>query len=163
MPFDWRFYTEGLPFSGEERKCFRGPMIPVEVTMSQEFSTLLEMESVRKRLLNTIVDTKENPVRTREVILRVLHSNLGPAFTLLRNVQADLDVTVCSKRSSIDIDKELTPWNRDFESALRSLSNHGVPKMTIDLIMTALRSLSAPYRVAGRCAVVLLAAFVEGA
>lgn len=131
--------------------------------MSQEFNTLAEIDPIRRRLLNTITTTKDSPVRTRETVLRILHSNLGPIFTLLRNSQTDLEVTICEKRSSVDIDKELAPWNSDFETALRSLENHGIQKNTIELVLAALQSLNAPYRVAGRCAIVLLAALVEGA
>ena len=131
--------------------------------MSQQFTTLADIEPLRSRLLNSVTTTQNSAVRTREVVLRVMHSNLGPIFTPLRNAQSELEVVICEKRSSITIDKELAPWDSSFETALRSLENHGIPQSTITLMLEALTSQSAPYRVAGRCAVILLSALIEGA
>ena len=162
MPFDWRFFTEGVPFTGSIRVCHRGPKIPVEVDMSQQFTTLEDIEPLRSRVLNSVTTTQNSAVRAREVVLRVMHSNLGPIFTPLRNIQSELEVVICEKRSSIIIDKELAPWNSSFKAGLLSLENHGIPKSTIELILQALLSQSAPYRVAARCAIILLSALVEG-
>jgi hypothetical protein len=103
-------------------------------------------------------------VQTREVILRVLHSNLSAMFVDLTNQQKDLEVLICEKRNSIPIDTELLPYELMYREAAASLIPLGINKLYTDKLITAVSSSTssnAVLRVAARCAIVVMSAIVE--
>lgn len=161
MTFLWEFETEGRSTTPTVRRCHRGPMIPVEVAMAKAFTVIPTINSLRSRVLGVIVDTTEKSVRTREVLLRVLHSNTGAVFSDYRGIQPSLEVTICEKRNSLEVAADLDFYSREFIAALRLFLVYGVSAEQIELIYAALRSKNAILRVAGYCAVVLLGAVIE--
>ena len=136
-------------------------MIPIEIVMSRAYSLVPGSESLRGRLLTHIVDTPLVAVQTREVILRTLGSNLGPIFTELNNAKRTLQVTICEKRNSIPIDRELVAWDRDYLNVANSLTDFAVSPQHLALMKSALQSLNPVFRVAARCAIILMVAYVE--
>jgi hypothetical protein len=136
-------------------------MLPVEIALSRSFSVLTKMNGLRSRVLGVVVDTTESAVRTREILLRVLHSNVGSVFSDYKGVQADLEAIICEKRNSLDVAADLDYYQREFVDILRDLQAVNVSKGQLDIIYGALRSKNAIMRVAGYCAVVLLGAIIE--
>jgi hypothetical protein len=136
-------------------------MIPVEVALSRPFSVLTKLNGIRSRVMGVIVDTTDASVRTREVLLRVLHSNVGSVFSDYKGIQADLEAIICEKRNSLDIATDLDYYQREFIEVLRDIRLTGVSKEQLDLVYGALRSKNAIMRVAGYCSVVLLGAIIE--
>jgi hypothetical protein len=136
-------------------------MLPVEIALSRSFSVLTKMNGLRSRVLGVIVDTTESAVRTREILLRVLHSNVGSVFSDYKGVQADLEAIICEKRNSLDVAADLDYYQREFVDVLRDLQAVNISKEQLDIIYGALRSKNAIMRVAGYCAVVLLGAIIE--
>lgn len=161
MSFTWEFETEGRSTVPSIRKCHRGPMLPVEVALASRFTSLTTLNGLRSRVLGVIVDTTEAPVRTREILLRVLHSNVGSVFSDYKGVQADIQVIICEKRNSLDIAADLDPYQREFIDALVPIEAARVSREQLAVVYEALRSKSAIMRVAGYCAVVLLGAVIE--
>jgi len=161
MPFDWHFFTEGRPPGPIGRRCHRGPMIDVEVVMSRPFTYMIPYNTLRKRLLDHIVDTELVAVQTREVVLRSLNTELGPMFLRLAPRKKGLQVPICEKRNSIDIEKDLEYLNPFYLNAAQQLFDYGLPQQQITLLVAALKSNSPILRVAGKCAVILIAAFTE--
>jgi len=161
MSFLWEFETEGRSTVPAIRRCHRGPMLPVEIALSQPFTTLSTLNGLRRRVLGVITDTTEPAVRTREILLRVLHSNVGSVFSDFKGVQADLEAIICEKRNSLDVADDLDFYQREFVSALRAIHGVDVSAEQIEIMYGALRSRNAIMRVAGYCSVVLLGAIVE--
>ena len=161
MSFDWHFFTEGRPIGPIGRRCHRGPMIDVEIVMSQPFTYMTPYNTLRQRLLNSVVDTDLKTVQTREVVLRTINNELGPMFVRLASQKKSLQVLICEKRDSIEIENDLTNLNPFYIDAARQLFDYGLPQQQVDLLLSALTSNSPILRVAGKCAVVLVAAFTE--
>jgi hypothetical protein len=161
MTYLWEFEIAGRPLLPLGQKCHRGPMIDVETRMSQPCVTIQDAEKLRYHLLKNIVDTSNPAVQTREVILRVFNSNLNAIFTRLADQRQTLQVTICEKRNSLYIDEDVKVLDRFYMQVLPRLMDYGVNRQNVDLISAALSSNSAIMRVAARCAIVLLVAYIE--
>lgn len=161
MSFLWEFETEGRSTVPAIRRCHRGPMLPVEIALSQPFAVLTTLNGLRRRVLGVITDTTEPAVRTREVLLRVLHSNVGSVFSDFKGVQADLEAIICEKRNSLDVAADLDFYRNEFINALQIMRGVRVSVEQMEIMYGALRSRNAIMRVAGYCSVVLLGAIVE--
>jgi len=160
MPFTWHFFTGGTE-DVVARRCHRGPMIDVEIVMSRPYVLLSEYNTLRRRLLDNIVDTRLVAVQTREVVLRTLDSQYGPIFARLRSQSKALHVEICEKRNVLDIEADLESLNPFYLEAVRGAIQYGVPKQHLDQISSALISNSPVLRVNGKCAAVLLFSFIE--
>ena len=161
MTYTWHFYTTGQVINPLGRRCHRGPMIDVEVIMSSKFTYAIEFEILRAKLLDKIVNTDLKAVQTREVVLRSINQILGPIFARLEPIKQELQVLICEKRRSTDIEADLSYLNTDFVSSVNTFSKYGVQSQHLALITAALESNSPIVRVAGKCAVILLASFIE--
>lgn len=161
MTYEWEFETTGRPLLPQGRRCHRGPMIDVEERMSRPCLTIKGAEKVRQHLLMHIVDINQPAVQTRETVLRVLNSNLGPMFFKLKSQTKELQVLICEKKNSIILDDELSVYNDFYDEVLSGLGKQNVTKQHLDMILAASRSNNAILRVASKCAVVLMVAFVE--
>jgi hypothetical protein len=161
MPYEWEFETSGRPLTPQGRKCHRGPMIDVEIRMSQPCLTIPEAERIRQHLLLHIVDVNDVAVQTRETILRTLNSNLGPMFFKLYTRAKGLQVEICEKRNSLIIDEELKANDVFYRQVVESLRTYNVTKQHLDMMSDGLKSNNAIMRVAARCSVVLMVTFVE--
>lgn len=161
MAFLWEFETEGRTEVPTFRRCHRGPMLPVEVALTKSFTRISALNTLRARVAGVIVDSTDIAVRSREILLRVLHSNLGGIFVDYRNIQPELEALICEKRNSLEVAGDLDFFHRDFIEALRQLRTAGVLTEQLDLIYQAIRSKNAILRVAGYCSIVLLGAILE--
>lgn len=161
MSFTWHFYTGEQEINPVVRRCHRGPMIDVEQVLAVPFTHMNTYNTLRVRLLEDIVNTTLVAVQTREVVLRSLNSLLGPMFYRLAPQRKTLQVLICEKKNSVTIDSDLSDLVSFYLSAARSLSSFGVPTQQIELLVSALSSNSPVMRVAGKCAVILLVAFIE--
>lgn len=159
----WEFYTEGRPVGPVGRKCHRGPMIPIEVTMSRPFTRISQMEELRTRLLTHLVGTPLVAVQTREAVLRVLNSNLAAMYPAILSIQESLKVLICEKRNSIPIDRELLPYDTRCTNGVVTFKDYGVIEPHVQLILEGLDSQSPVYRIAARCSAILTAAYIEAA
>jgi len=157
----WEFFTTGRPEEAVGRACHRGPMIDVEVRMAQPFERLAYLEVLRKRLLDRVVGVRVPSVQTRETILRVLNSNVGPTFIDLNDQHEELKALICEKLNSVVIDRALQDWDFMFENGIQSLHNFEVSEQSIQIMLDALSSSNPVLRVAARCALVLCATLVE--
>jgi len=160
MSYIWYFNTSGSSVA-EFRNCHRGPMTDTEVRMARPFVTMASLEMLRVRLLESIADTELPAVRTRESVLRVVNSSIGPAVPSTYATRAQLQTIICEKRRSTVIDTAISAMPVSYVKGARQLKNYGTSQPTIDLILGALESNSAIMRVAGRCAVVLLCTLIE--
>jgi len=161
MVYFWEFETGGRPVDYTGRHCHRGPMIDVEIVMAQPFVYMVNLELLRARLLSKIVSIDNTAVQTREVVLRVLNNILAPIFARLTPRTAELQVLICEKRNALDIESDLASLNPFYLEAATSLKTYGLPQQQVDLLTTALNSNSPIIRVAGKCAVVLVASYLE--
>lgn len=161
MSYSWHFYTGSGVINPIGRRCHRGPMIDVETTMSKPFVYLSQFNMLRKRLMNSVVDTELLPVQTREVVLRSLNTLLGPIFARLAPRKKALQVLICEKRNSPAIEADLGEVTAFYTTAVRELIAYNFPQQQIDLLVAALESSSPVMRVSGKCATVLLMAFIE--
>lgn len=161
MAFTWYFFTSGRPVDPVGRACHRGPMIDVEIVMSQPFTYMAPFNTLRKRLLDAIVDTDKVAVQTREIVLRSLNTSLGSIFVRLAPQKKDLQVLICEKRNSNDIEADLLSLAPFYLDAANQLFDYGLPRRQIDLLEAALESNSPVLRVAGKCAVILIASLYE--
>lgn len=159
--FDWYFHTGGRPATPVGRQCHYGPMIDVEIVMAQKYVLNAEWEILRARVLGAIVDTTQVATQTREVILRSLNNQLGPIFQRLAPVKRELQVLICEKRNSVDIERDLQSLNPVFVEMLPRLVTQGVPVQHVDLLLSAIRSNNVIMRVAGKAATILLVSFLE--
>lgn len=161
MAFTWRFFTGGQTVEPVSRKCHRGPMIDVEYVMSRPFQYMLPYETLRARLLENIVDSTLPAVRTREVVLRTINTMLGPMFARLAPQRKSLQVKICEKLSSPVIEESLADLNPFYRAAAEMFTNYPVPQQQVDLMISSLDSSSVVMRVAAKCAIILLAAYIE--
>lgn len=161
MAFTWHFYAGGPPSAAAPRRCHRGPMIDVEVVMSQPFVLLSTFNVLRSRLLEEIVETVLVAVQTREVVLRTLNGQYGPIFARLRPQKKSLQVDICEKRNVLDVEDDTKSLNSFFIEAVQSLVQYRVPKQHLDQLVSAIRSNSPTLRVSGKCAALLLFSFIE--
>jgi len=156
--YEWDFFTRGVTTF---RACHRGPMIDVEVQMAQPFVVVSDLELHRTTLLRYIVDSTLPAVQTRECVLRVMNGDLGPIIARLYTVKADLQTRICEKRNALDIDTDISAVPISYNDAAYKLRDYAISQQTVDLILNALDSKNAVLRVAGRCAVILVAAYIE--
>ena len=161
MPFTWHFYTGLHGGLTPGRRCHRGPMIDVEAVMAVPYVFMAAFTTLRKRLLDHVVDSIEAPVQTREVVLRTLNSQYGPIFARLTPQLPLLEVDICEKRNSLDVEEDLSDLNPFYREAVRSLSAYRVPVQHLAQLDTALTSNSPILRVAGKCATILLISYIE--
>jgi len=161
MSFIWHFFTGGRPINPVGRQCHVGPMIDLEVVMSQSFTYMVPFNTLRKRLLDNIVGTDRVAVQTRETILRAINTSLGPMFVRLAPQKKELQVLICEKKNSNVIEDSLQDLNPFYLDAVNQFFDYGFPRQQIDLIEAALESNSPVLRVAGKCAVILIASFYE--
>jgi len=136
-------------------------MIDIELIMAQPFTIMTGAETLRKMLLEQLVDINLVAVQTRECILRTLNSNVGPLFQTVNPQFEELKVLICEKKNSVTIDDALTSYDFQFKQGIESLESYGVTKMNIKVLLEALESSSAILRVAARCAFILSATLVE--
>ena len=161
MSFTWHFYTGTHTINPVPRRCHRGPMIDVEQTMAVPFRYMTPYNTLRKRLMDDIVDSVLIAVQTREIILRTLNTLLGPMFARLAPQKKSLQVIICEKRTSTAIEDDLLDLAPFYLGAAQDLSNYAIPPQQIDLLVSAIQSKSPIMRVAGKCATILLIAFIE--
>ena len=161
MPYIWEFETGDRPLEPIGRRCHRGPMTALEEVMSKPFKTFIQIELLRNRVLDNVTDTHLRAVQTREVVLRVLNSNLGPIFIDQWNIYAELNVLICERKSSAEIDEALRPLDRLYLDSLDLIEAYGIEKNYLNLMREALTSNSVVLRVAARCAVIVAAATLE--
>ena len=161
MGYTWEFEVGGRPPTPLGRKCHRGPMIDIEVRMSQACLTIPDAERIRQHLFQYIVDINNPAVQTREVVLRVMNSNLRAMFLGLVPIAKELEVLICEKRNSLDIDNDVQYEDRFYSQVLATFVRYGTRPQHVDLISAALKSNSAIMRVAARCAIVLMVAYIE--
>lgn len=161
MTYTWTFSVGGRSATARGKKCHRGPMIPVEQKLQQPFTRLVALDKIRKTVLNLIVDTELPAVQSREIVLRALYAPVGAMFPELKQDKADLSVLICEKRNSIEIDGDLSSLYPFFVASIPEYRAVGLPKQHEALLYDALNSSSAIYRVAGACASLLMAAYVE--
>jgi len=161
MSYTFSFTIGGRPATLRGKKCHRGPMVDVEVRMSRPFSTLDFLERERVKLLDALVDTPLWAVRTRDCVLRVMNGDLGAIFVRMASQTKYLQALICEKRRAIDIDQDVSWTDRGFIRGLERLNQYGIQEQHIALMRSALQSSSPIQRVAGRCAVILIAAFLE--
>lgn len=161
MSYTWEFSTGGRPEDLRGKKCHRGPMIDVEVRMSQPFQRLRFLERERVKLLENLVDISYWAVRTRDCVLRVLDGELGSVFARLSPRKKELQVLICEKRRAVDIDKDMQWLDSAFAEKLNALIPHGIQPQNAALMRAALQSESPVQRVAGRCAIILVASYIE--
>jgi len=159
MTYVWEFSIAGIPIGA--RRCHRGPMIDVEIVMSRPFTYMIEYNTLRKKLLNHIVATEDLAVATREIVLRCLNNLLGPMFLRLAPQKKYLQALICEKKNSVVIEGELESLNPFYLTAAKQLFNYNLPQPQVDLLVSALTSNSPVLRVAGKCAVILIAAYTE--
>jgi len=107
------------------------------------------------------VDTTLLPVQTREIVLRSLNTLLGPIFVRLAPQKKSLQATICEKRNSPVIEDALGDVTAFYTSAVRALIDYQLPQQQIDLLVAALESNNPVMRVSGKCATVLIMAFIE--
>jgi hypothetical protein len=137
-------------------------MIDVEIVMAQPFTTLTSYNTLRRRLLNSVVSTSLAGVQTREVVLRALNTPLGSIFARLSNQKKSLqEAYICEKRNVVDIEEDTRDLNYFFVDAAKLLFDYGLAKQHVDFLVAALNSNSVIMRVSGKCAVILLASFIE--
>jgi hypothetical protein len=161
MTYEWEFTTSGRPEDLRGKKCHRGPMIDVETRMSKPFVTMVFLERERVKLLEALVDTTLWAVRTRDGVLRVLNGDMGAIFTRLLPQKKTLQALICEKRRAIDIDQDVSWLNKSFLAGTAALLQYGVLEQHIALLASALQSENPIQRVSGRCAVILLASYIE--
>lgn len=161
MPFTWHFFTGGRPINPEGLVCHRGPMVDVEIVMSQPFVHLPAFNTLRRRLLDAVVDTDLIAVQTRETVLRALNLSLGAVFARLSSQKKELQVRICEKRNSLDIERDLEDLNSFYLDAAKLLADYGLIKQQVDLLVSQLNSNSSILRVAGKCATILAATLIE--
>lgn len=136
-------------------------MIDVEIVMSKPYSVMSDWNYLRARVEKAIVDTSLVAVQTRETVLRSLNNQLGPVFQRLAAQKKELQVLICEKRNSVDIERDLQDLNTVFVDKLPGLIPLGVQKQHIDLLLAAVKSNSVIMRVAGKSATILLVSFME--
>jgi hypothetical protein len=136
-------------------------MIDVEEVMSSTYVYMAPYTTLRKRLLDHVVDSVDVAVQTREVVLRTLHSQYGPIFARLTPQLPLLEVDICEKRNSLDIEADLADLNPFYREALRELRDYRVPVQHLVQLDSALTSHSPILRVAGKCAMILLTSYLE--
>jgi hypothetical protein len=136
-------------------------MIDVEERMSRPCLRIREAERIRQHLLLHIVDINNVTVQTREVILRVFNSNLSAIFRRLVSRRQELQVLICEKKNSLILDAELRVFDPFYVKVLGQFAEYGVNPRHVELISNGLVSNSAIMRVASRCAIVLMVAFIE--
>ena len=161
MTFTWHFFTGPQSGPTPGRRCHRGPMIDVEAVMAVPYVFMAAFSTLRKKLLDAVVDSLEASVQTREVVLRTLHSQYGPIFARLTPQLPLLEVDICEKRNSLDVEADLSDLNPFYREALRSLNVYRVPVQHLAQLDTALTSNSPILRVAGKCATILLISYIE--
>ncbi len=163
MTFDWRFTTEGTiinPEMGGEI-CHTGPMTDLEIALSTPYHVFVQSERLRASTLRHIVDHPGVGARTREILLRTLHSPLAPVFPPLYNAQSSLEAHICGKRRSTDIDKDLKYLYDAARQLCTTLSEKGVAPTNIRLLLDSIDSNNAQQRVAGICSALIFAAYIE--
>ncbi len=160
--FTWHFFTGGRPVDPVGKRCHRGPMTDLEVAMSEAFVTLTEYNSLRQRLLDSIVDTSLAAVQTREVVLRCINGSLNAMFVQFSPAQRELlQVPICEKKQAITILAELELLKPFYLEAARGLFAHGLSKQYVEVVTDALQSSSPVVIVEGMCATVLWATLFE--
>jgi hypothetical protein len=156
MSFEWGFNVAEFP-SGRVspiRKCYRGPMIPVEIVMSQPFRVHRAVNDLRHFTLKFIVDTENMAVKTREVVLRTLNGSTGSLHALYPE-KALLQATICEKRLCTDIDRDLAEYTPEFIEAARDLFKFGVGIEAVQIFFAALESTHPAVRVEAKCGIIL--------
>ena len=161
MTYEWEFNTANRPLEPRGQKCHRGPMIDIEVVMSQPFTIVSGAEVLRKLLLEKLVDINLVAVQTRECLLRTLNSNVGPLFNTVNPRYNEIKALICEKRNSVVIDRELSSYDFQFLQGIQGLKNYGVNSVNISVLEKAFKSSSPILRVAARCAYILTATQIE--
>lgn len=136
-------------------------MIEVEERLSRPFVTTVFLERGRVELLKKLVNSELVAVQTRDALLRVINGDLSAIFGRLYSQKKYLQVLICEKRRAIDIDSDVGWTDRDFLGSLERLSAFGVIPQHLLLLRDAFESENPIQRVAARCAIVLLAAYIE--
>jgi len=163
MSYVWSFNTGDRPEEAQGKKCYRGPMLDIEAQLHESFERLVSLEIFRKRVLREVVDTELAAVQSREVVLRVLYSPLGAMFPQLRTQRSLLTVPICEKKNSINLDGAYEDYYPFFIASIPEFKKYGLPRQHEGLLRGALTGQSPIQRVAGVCASLLLAAYVEAA
>lgn len=161
MTYTWHFFTTGTAINPLGRRCHRGPMIDVEIVMAKPFTYVTEFNKLRAYVLGKIVTTRLTTVQTREVVLRAMNNILGPMFARLLPRKKEIQVLICEKRNSVDVENDLGFLNQEFLEALTAFKKYNIPRQHLDLLSAAITSHSPVVRVAGKCAMLLLASYIE--
>ena len=163
MTFTWHFYTSPPPKppTPSAPRCYRGPMTAFEILMSKPFTMLTPFNTLRRRLLDAIVDTDLVSVRTREVTLRCINGSNQALFPRLYTKRSDLQARICEKRDSVSIYEDLASLLPFYITGANDLCTYGLSKQYAQTIVAALQSNSPVVIVEGMCAVILWASFLE--
>ena len=161
MTYTWDFNTPGHVVPTVTKDCHRGPMTEVELQLIQPFVIVGPLETHRKLLLQYLVSSLAPAVRTRECVLRVVNSEVGPLVPTVYKDKDILQALICEKRRATDIEQDLSTFTVDFKAGANILLDYGFPKESNELLQVALSSNSPISRMAGRCAVLLIATVIE--
>jgi len=136
-------------------------MLDIEQQLHVPFTKLVSLERLRRRVVSTIVDTELQAVQSREVVLRCLYNPVGSMFPELRVRRTELTAPICEKKNSIVLDGEYGDYYPFFVASVPEFRKYGLPKQHEELLRNALTGTSPIHRVAGVCASLLMAAYVE--
>jgi len=163
MTFRWEFTTEIEEYDVKtlHEPCHKGPMIPLEEVIAKPFVHMHKYNLLRERLLVALTTTDNTASKTRELLLRVLNSDLKSLFSVLTLQRNDLQTRICGKRRATAIDTDLKHINHLYQAAGQDYltSNGGLDAYKI--IKDSLESSNVITRVIGKCALILLVALKE--
>ena len=162
LGYEWDFFTLKNPTSKARiQDCHRGPMTDTELRLIQPFVIIPRLEQHRQVLLQYLVSSSAPAVKTRECVLRVVNSEVGPLVPTVYKDKEILQALICEKRRATEIEKDLSTLALDFQLGATILLDYGFSKENEALLQLALVSNSPISRMAGRCAILLLATIVE--
>jgi hypothetical protein len=145
------------PFTGV--RYFRGPKTDLEFRITTRLTIFSQYEHLRTLLLESLTSTNNDTVQSRELVLRVMASELAPVF--VKVITVDLSTDILEKIKVTEIEAKIKDQYIYFETILTDLITHGVPKAQTELIKNALQSETPKLRVAACCAIILLLILVE--
>ena len=161
MTYTWHFNTGGREVDPIPNRCHRGPMIPIEEVLAAPFVVMGDFEIFRSAVLARLVGTTQPAVQTRELLLRVINSSLISLFPELDTQREALKVLICEKRRSVDIESDLADITPFLNRTVALMPRTNQIEYAFDRIQDFMESNSPVSRVAGKCAIILYAAYRE--
>jgi hypothetical protein len=161
MTYTWNFYTGGRAVEPIPDVCHRGPMVPIEEVIATPFTMMDDFEIFRAAILNKLVEVDFPAVQTRELLLRVIETPLVALFPELDTQRESLQANICSRRRSVDIEADLQEITPFINNTVRMMGRTNAQMYSLDRIQEYLESNTPVARVAGKCAIILYAAYRE--